>query len=74
METLKKLRQMTWQQVYGDSGLKWEKVKSIQPPEGISGVYTLRITQSCRAVGYRDGNYLRFLSISAEHDATYGKK
>ena len=25
LETLNKLRQMTWNQVYRDSGLKWEK-------------------------------------------------
>ena len=28
-DTLKKLRQRTWSQVYRDQGLKWEKVASI---------------------------------------------
>jgi hypothetical protein len=28
IETLNKLRQMTWNQVYRDSGLKWEKIVS----------------------------------------------
>lgn len=32
LETLNKLRQMTWRQVYQDAGLKWEKIVSIKPP------------------------------------------
>ncbi len=31
-ETLRKLRQLTWDQVYRDPGLKWEKVSSVKPP------------------------------------------
>jgi hypothetical protein len=33
METLKKLRQMDWNQVYRDHGLKWQKIASIVPPQ-----------------------------------------
>ncbi len=74
LETLSKLRRMTWTQVYRDSGLKWEKVLSVKPPPGIAAVYSLRITQSRRATAYRDGDLMRFRSISSDHDATYGKK
>ena len=74
LETLNKLRQLTWSQVYADNGLKWEKIVSITPPLGISAVYSLRITQSRRATAYRDGDFLRFLTIAPDHDATYGKK
>jgi len=73
-DTLKKLRQLTWSQVYRDQGLKWEKVASLQPPKGIDAIYTLRITQSRRATAYRDGNFMRLLTIAPDHDATYGKK
>jgi len=73
-DTLKKLRQLTWNQVYRDQGLKWEKVASLQPPKGIDAIYTLRITQSRRATAYRDGNFMRLLTIAPDHDATYGKK
>lgn len=73
-DTLRKLRQMTWNQLYRDQGLKWEKVVSVKPPKGIDAVYTLRITQSRRASAYRDGNFLRFLTIAPDHDAAYGKK
>lgn len=73
-DTLKKLRQLTWDQVYRDKGLKWEKVASIRPPEGIDAIYTLRITLLRRATAYRHGNFLRFLTIPPDHDAAYGKK
>jgi len=73
-DTLKKLRQLTWNQVYRDHGLKREKVASLQPPKGIDAIYTLRITQSRRATAYRDGNFMRLLTIAPDHDAAYGKK
>jgi hypothetical protein len=74
LETLRKLLQMTWNQVYIDNGLKWEKIVSITPPVGVSAVYSLRITQSRRATAYRDGDFIRLLIIAPDHDSTYGKK
>lgn len=74
IDTCKKLAQLTWEQVYRDQGLKWEKIVSIKPPAGIESLYSLRITQSRRAVAYRDGDVMRFLIIAPDHDATYGKK
>ena len=73
-DTLKKFLQLTWDQVYRDAGLKWEKVSSIKPPQGIDAIYTLRITRSRRATAYRQGDFLRFLTIEPDHDAAYGKK
>ncbi len=73
-DTLKKLLQLTWDQLYRDPGLKWEKVSSIRPPQGIDAIYTLRITRSRRATAYRQGDFLRFLTIEPDHDAAYGKK
>ena len=74
IETLNKLRQMTWNQVYRDSGLKWEKIISIKPPNGIDAIYSLRITQTRRATAYREGEFIRLLTIASDHDSTYGKK
>ena len=73
-DTFRKLLQLTWDQVYRDQGLKWEKVTSVKPPPNIDAIYTLRITKSRRATAYRDGNFLRFLTIAPDHDAAYGKK
>jgi hypothetical protein len=74
LDTLKKLRQITWAQLYADKGLHWEKITSIKPPTGISTVYSMRISKSCRATAFRDGDILRFLTIYSDHDAIYGKK
>ena len=73
-DTLRKLRRQTWDQVYRDPGLKWEKIASIRPPAGIAALHSLRITQSRRASAYRDGDYTRFLTIAPDHDAAYGGK
>lgn len=74
LDTLAKLRQLTWNQVYRDKGLHWEKIASLQPPTGIDALYSLRVTQTRRAVAYREGNFIRLLAIPPDHDATYGKK
>ena len=74
LDALNKLRQLTWNQVYRDQGLKWEKIISIKPPTGIDALYSLRITQSRRATAYREGEFIRLLSIATDHDSTYGKK
>lgn len=74
LETLSKLRQLTWSQLYHDAGLKWEKIASVAPPPGIAAVYSRRITRSRRAMAYRDGDFLRLLSVARDHDGTYGKK
>lgn len=74
LDTLNKIRQLTWHQVYRDSGLKWEKISSVKPPAGIDALYSLRITQSRRATAYREDEFIRFLTVAADHDAAYGKK
>jgi hypothetical protein len=71
---LKKILKLTWQDVYKDKGLRWEKVQSLPTPDGIDALYTFRLNKSARAVGYRDGNFLRVLLVSPDHDKAYGKK
>lgn len=66
-DTLRKLRQQTWDQVYRDPGLKWEKIASVKPLPGMAALHSLRITQSRRASAYRDGDYMRFLTIAPDH-------
>ena len=74
LDTLNKLRQLSWNQVYRDSGLKWEKISSVKPPVGVDAIYSLRITQSRRATASRDSDFIRLLSIAPDHDSTYGRK
>jgi len=74
LDTLKKLLKLSWEQVYRDPGLKWEKITSVKPPKGIDAIYSLRITQARRATAIREGDFIRFLTVQPDHDATYGKK
>lgn len=74
LDTLNKIRQLSWNQLYRDKGLKWEKVASLKLPQGVDAIYSLRITQSRRATAYRDGGFIRLLTVAPDHDSTYGKK
>ena len=74
IDTLRKIRQLRWSQLYRDVGLKWEKIVSVKPPLGVDAIYSLRITQSRRCTAYRDGDFMRFLTVAPNHDSTYGRK
>jgi hypothetical protein len=69
VEVLSRLRRLAWDQVYRSAGLKWEKIGRFAP-DG-SALYSLRITRKARAVGYRDGDYLRLVSLHLDHDSAY---
>ena len=74
LDTLNKIRRLIWSQLYRDNGLKWEKVVGVKPPTGVAAIYSLRVTQSRRATAFRDGDFIRLLTIAPDHDSTYGKK
>ena len=74
LDTLNKIRQLTWNQLYRDPGLKWEKITSIKPPKGMNSLYSLRISRARRAIAHRDSDFIRLLTIAPDHDAAYGKK
>jgi len=74
LDTLNKIRKLSWNQLVHDQGIKWEKITSIKPPVGIDAVDSLRISQSRRATAHRDGDFIRLLTIAPDHDATDGKK
>ena len=70
LNTLRKLANMQWQQVYVDHGLKWEAIFSQKGPAG-KRLYTFRIGKGFRGVAYRDGVWLRILSLHPDHDSAY---
>jgi hypothetical protein len=74
LDTLNKIRQLSWNQLYRDNGLKWEKVVGVKPPAGVAAIYSLHVTQSRRVTAFRDGDFIRLLTIAPDHDSTYGKK
>jgi hypothetical protein len=67
-KTLQKINTLTWSEVFTDHGLKWDAVKSL------AGKYTIRLSQSYRAVATRDAAFMRLQSLHGDHDSTYGKK
>lgn len=68
IKTLKKIKGLTWNDMFKDHGLKWEELKSFP------GSYTIRLSQSYRAVVVREAGYLRFQTLHQDHDRAYGKK
>ena len=68
--SLRKLSQMTWDQVHTDPGVRWEAIMSRQ---GVSGkrLYSLRLGRGFRAVACRDGAWLRLLTLLPDHDSAY---
>ncbi len=69
VEVLDRLRKMAWTDVYRSTGLKWEKIGRTGPNG--APLYSLRITQKVRAVGFREGDYLRLVSLHPDHDSAY---
>ncbi len=61
LNTLAKLSKMTWQQVYSDTGLKWEVIVSRVGPHG-GRLYSFRIGSGFRAIAYRQDDWLRVVS------------
>lgn len=70
LATLRKIASLTWDQVHRDKGLHWEAIHSRSGVDG-KRLYSLRVTQRCRAVAMREGDYLRLLSIHPDHDTAY---
>ncbi len=63
-QTLRKLLQMDWQQIYSDKGLNWKYIRTKE-------IYTLRASRKIRIAALREGNIMRLLSIHVDHDSAY---
>jgi hypothetical protein len=68
--TLRKIKKPGWSEVYKDKGLHWELVQSRKAPNG-TRLYTVRVTDKFRAMVYREGQFMRFLSLHPDHDSAY---
>ncbi len=61
--TLTKLHAMTWEQVFADRGLRWERLLSRQGTKG-GALYTIRVTAKFRAVARRDDDWTRSAHVA----------
>ena len=68
--SLHRLSELDWAAIYRHTGFQWEAVKHLKAPSG-AGVYSLRLSQRVRALAFRDGHFLRFVSLHPDHDSAY---
>ena len=69
---LHRIQRLSWSEIYKAPGLKWEAMKHVSAPHRQT-VYSVRLSAKIRALAYRDGLFLRFLSLHPDHDSAYRK-
>jgi hypothetical protein len=69
--SLARLRELEWNNLYRHPGYRWEAIEHLKAPNGAK-VYSLRLSHKIRAIAYRDGNFLRLISLHPDHDSAYG--
>jgi hypothetical protein len=67
---LRRLRELDWNSLYRHTGFRWEAIQHLKAPNG-STVYSLRLSQRIRALAFRDGAFLRLVSLHPDHDSAY---
>jgi hypothetical protein len=70
VDSLRRLRELDWNAVYRHTGFKWEAIRHIRTPTGATA-YSLRLSQKVRAIAYREGDFLRLISLHPDHDSAY---
>lgn len=68
--SLGRLRELEWNALYRHTGYQWEHINHLKGPSDVK-VYSLRLSQRIRAIGYRDGDFLRLVSLHPDHDSAY---
>jgi hypothetical protein len=70
--SLRRLSGLEWAKLYRHTGFHWEAIDHLKAPNGAK-VYSLRLSQKIRALAFRDGEFLRFVSLHPDHDSAYGR-
>ena len=70
MKSLKRTRTMDWATFIKHPGSKWEQIEHVLDPNK-KPAHSFRLSQKYRALAWRDGNYLRVLSLHLDHDSAY---
>ena len=69
---LRRLRALSWDDLYRHTGFRWEAIEHLRAPNGAK-VHSLRLSQRIRVVGYRDGELLRLISLHPDQDSAYDR-
>ena len=68
--SLERLRALDWNSLYRHTGFKWEAIRHIRTPSG-APAHSFRLSRRIRAIAYRDGDFLRIISLHPDHDSAY---
>jgi hypothetical protein len=68
--SLRRLSRLEWATLYRHTGFHWEAIEHLTASNGAK-VYSLRLSQRIRVLAYRDGDFLRLLSLHPDHDSAY---
>jgi hypothetical protein len=68
--SLRRLLELDWNTLYRHTGFHWKAIGHLKAPNGAK-VYSLRLSQRIGALAFRDGEFLRFLSLHPDHDSAY---
>lgn len=69
--SLDRIQKLDWPNVYASKGLHWEAIDHVKAPDGKTSVYSVRLSQKIRALAFRDGDFMRFISLHPDHDSAY---
>lgn len=67
---LRRMRDLDWNALDRHTGFQWEAIDHLKGPRG-SKMYSVRLSQKIRAVGFRNGEFLRLVSLHPDHDSAY---
>jgi hypothetical protein len=70
--SLRRLRELEWRAVYRHKGFRWEAIEHLKAPNDAK-VHSLRLSQKIRVLAFRDGEFLRFVSLHPDHDSAYDR-
>jgi hypothetical protein len=70
VKVLRKISAMDWDRFVKHRGSRWELIAHIISPLR-KPVNSFRLSQEYRALAYRDGLFLRVLSLHLDHDSAY---
>jgi hypothetical protein len=68
--SLRRLRELDWNGLYGHTGFHWGALEHLKAPNGAK-LHSLRLSQRIRVVVFRDGDFLRLISLHPDHDSAY---
>jgi hypothetical protein len=65
---LRRVLELEWSAHYRHEGFPWEAIEHLKAPNDAK-VHSLRLSQKIRALAFRNGEFLRFVSLHPDHDS-----